>query len=307
MKISAIFLSSLFSFHAFAGLYGADTRQFTRHRAVAIMIANNTINPSKASSPGLVDLDTDTLANNQYMCTSERFAKVQSFYVSCSGFLIAPDLLVTAGHCAVNFGEVTDEANPYCTDFSWYFDFEADAAGTVVTKNIPANNIYACEKVLRAAHTSIPLSDREIIFKDDFAILKLKRAVTNRTPIKLTTQRPGVGEPISMVGHPLGGPKIGTKGKVLGNEEHYLRAAVSGFDGNSGSPVFNQKGEAFGILVRGYPPSLIDRADGSCRIVNRCSDDAKTCTQKDPNDQPAGDHIMPLDLIPELKSLGLVK
>lgn len=306
MKIGAIFISSLLSLQASAAIYGSDSRQFTRHRSVAVMIANNMIAPSKASK-NLVDLDTDTLENNQYMCSSERFSKVQSFYVSCTGFLIAPDLLMTAGHCAVNFGEVNDKANPYCTDFSWYFDFEADAGGATITKNIPAENIYACEKIMRASHASIPVSDKEIIFKDDFAIVKLKRTVNNRTPIKLSTQRPAVGDAISMVGHPLGGPKIATQGKILADEPAYLRAAISGFEGNSGSPVFNSKGEAFGILVRGYPPGLIDRADNACRVINRCSADASHCTQNDPDGQPAGDHIMPLDLIPELIKLGLIK
>jgi V8-like Glu-specific endopeptidase len=269
------------------------------------MIANTAVEDSKTA--GLKKLDTDTLANNQYMCKSERFSSTQSFYVSCSGFLIAPDLLMTAGHCAINFGEARNEANPYCTDFSWYFDFEADSAGNVKTDGVRSENIYQCEKIIHVAHTSIPLSETQIQFADDFAIIKLNRPVTGRKPFNLTAERPKPQESITMTGHPLGGPKMSVKGVVLSNEAAFDRAAVSGFDGNSGSPVFNSRGEVFGILVRGYPPSLIDSGNGSCNIVNRCTADAKNCTQADPYGQPAGDHIMPIGLIPELKTMGLVK
>jgi V8-like Glu-specific endopeptidase len=314
MKFSFLF-ALLFSLQASATIYGNDSRQLVRRssisnapsRSVAIMVANTLILDSE-KSPGLKKLDTAPLSENQYMCKGERFADAQSLFVSCTGFLIAPDLLLTAGHCAINYGEDRQVANPYCTDFSWYFDFEADMQGKVITDGISADSIYACEKVIHVAHISVPISDREIKFDNDFALIKLKKAVTNRTPIKLTSIRPAVGESISMTGHPLGGPKISTTGAVLSNDPAYVRAAISGFDGNSGSPVFNAKGEAFGILVRGYPPSLIESAkDKTCMIANRCSADAKSCTMPDPNGQPAGDHIMPLDLISELKELNLVK
>lgn len=305
MKFILLF-SFFFSSFSFAAVYGTDTRQFTRNRSVAIMISNTSIEASKQVS-NLVNLDTDTIQNNQYMCSSERFANAQSFFVACTGFLIAPDLIMTAGHCAVNFGEERNVANPYCTDFSWYFDFEADSSGRVVTKNIPAENIYACDKIIHTAHTSEPINDHVIKFGDDFALIKLKKAVTNRKPLTLTSERPLPGQTISMVGHPLGGPKIGTKGTILSNEAAYDRAAISGFEGNSGSPVFNDKGEVFGILVRGYPAGLVDNPnDNQCRITNRCTADGKNCTVLDP-DQASGDHIMPLGLIPELKEMGLVK
>lgn len=315
MKLSFL-LVFLFSATAAATLYGNDSRQLVRRgslasssasRAIGVMVANNAILDSKQGAD-FKDIDTAPLSANQYMCSSERFSDLQSFAVSCTGFLIAPDLLVTAGHCAVNFGEVTATANPYCTDFSWYFDFEADMSGKVITEKIPAANFYQCEKVIKAAHTSIPVSDREIIFKDDFAIIKLKKPVTGRTPLKLTSARPAPSSSISMIGHPLGAPKTSVSGRLLTNESTYDRAAVSGFEGNSGSPVFNSRGEVFGILVRGYPPGLIDsKTDRTCSVVNRCSADAKTCAESDPNGQPAGDHIMPLSLIPELKELRLLK
>lgn len=299
-------LSLLLSSVSWAAVYGTDTRKFTRNRSVAIMVANNLITPSKQNS-NLVNLETDTIQNNQYMCSSERFASAQSLFVSCTGFLIAPDLLITAGHCSINFGEAKDVANSYCTDFSWYFDFEADSSGRVMTENISRENIYACEKIIHTAHTSEPINDHVIRFDDDFAIIKLKKAVSNRKPLALTSARPGPGQSISMVGHPLGGPKIGTKGTILANESAYDRAAITGFEGNSGSPVFNEKGEVFGILVRGYPPGLIDSpTNRQCRVTNHCSADGTTCKEIDP-DQPSGDHIMPLSLIPELKEMGLIK
>lgn len=309
-----IFLFSLlFSLNATAAIYGPDNRQllspshshYALSRSVAVLVPNNFIEDSKTVT-GTKDLATFPLTETQYLCPSERFASQPSFHVSCTGFLIAPDLLMTAGHCAVTFGETHDEANPYCTDFSWYFDFEADSRGRVKTTGISAENIYQCEKIIQAAHTSIPVSETVIDFKDDFAIIKLKKAVKNRTPLKLTTARPLPGDNVTILGHPLGAPKTISTGQILSNEATYDRSNVHSFQGNSGSPMLNSKGEVFGILVRGYPPSLIEKPGQQCNVVNHCNVAGTSCTQPDPDGQRIGEHSMPISLINKLKELGLV-
>lgn len=316
--MKTIFLFSLlFAVSASAAVYGTDDRQllssskfnpqYELSRAVAVLIPNTFIEDSK-TTPGTKNLVTTPLTESQYLCPAERFAALPSFSVSCTGFLIAPDLLMTAGHCAVNFGEIKDGVNNFCTDFSWYFDFEVNSVNQVKTTGIPAENIYECEKIIQASHASNMIDEHQIDFKEDFAIIKLKKSVSNRTPLKLTTVRPKVGEAISMIGYPLGGPKILTHGKILSNEAMYDRSNLNSFPGNSGSPVLNSKNEVFGILVRGYPPSLIDDPKGGqCYIVNRCDTAGTTCAMKDPDGQRIGEHTMPISLIGKLKEMGLVQ
>ncbi len=151
-----LFIFFLFSFGAKAAIYGPDNRQlitsqnanYQKARSVAVLIPNSFIESSK-NVPGAKNLVTAPLTDSQYMCPTERFASLPSFYVSCTGFLVAPDLLVTAGHCSVSFGEAQNEVNNFCTDFSWYFDFEANEKGDIKTTDIPAENIYECEKIIK--------------------------------------------------------------------------------------------------------------------------------------------------------------
>jgi hypothetical protein len=55
--------------------------------------------------------------NGYTFCEGERFVD-QPSPGSCSGFLIAPDLLVTAGHCSL--------VQDFCSKFRWVFGFEYD-------------------------------------------------------------------------------------------------------------------------------------------------------------------------------------
>jgi len=301
----------LLSLNASAAVYGPDNRAFVNSnnmsaRAVAVMVPKSFIEDS-SEVPGTKNLATVPLIESQNMCASEKFASAPSFYVSCTGFLIAPDLLMTAGHCSVLFGETENSASPYCTDFDWYFGFEADSTGQVKTKNIPADSIYECEKIIKAAHNSFMVSQTVIDFREDYSLIKLKKQVVGRTPLKLTSQRPQPGEAVTLIGHPLGGPKMISAGKILSNEPTYDRSNVHSFSGNSGSPLLNAQGEVFGILVRGYPPSLIDAPTGTCSVINRCNAEGTKCTQDDPDGQRIGEHSMPIGQIPVLKEMGLVQ
>ena len=53
------------------------------------------------------------------LCEGERF-KDQANYSNCSGFLVAPDIVVTAGHCY--------QGNE-CTTFDWVFNYKTAKAG----------------------------------------------------------------------------------------------------------------------------------------------------------------------------------
>lgn len=166
------------------------------------------------------------------LCDKERFYH-QPFVANCSGFLVAPDIIVSAGHCF--------ESTDMCSRHSWVFDYKVDSAKqTNVT--VPASSVYKCKEVIESKLT-----------KDlDYAVIRLDRKVIDRAPVKLATEWK-VGAEVVLIGHPSGLPqKIADKAKIKSVSETEFRATVDAFQINSGSAVFNaESGDLMGILVRG--------------------------------------------------------
>lgn len=190
---------------------------------------------------------------NRGMCTSEPFYE-QETAAFCSGFLVAPDTIVTAGHCIR-----TQDA---CSTTSFVFGFKLNEAG-VLPRSVPTNNIYSCRTLVH----SVALSNGE-----DFAVIKLDRAVTEVEPLPLRTSgRIEVGTGLSVVGHPSGLPmKIAGGATVRTVKDQYLIANLDTYGGNSGSAVFNEEtGAVEGILVRGETDYVMQ---GNCRVSKRCAD-----------------------------------
>lgn len=186
-------------------------------------------------------LPPSTLKADMGLCEGERFAD-QNNAVVCSGFLVGPDLLVTAGHC------IQTQAD--CNETSWVFDYklkESTGTADVMVKN---DSVYKCSKVIE----SQLLSKRDGT-RIDYALVKLDRVVKGKTPLKFRTKsKIALNKDIVVIGHPSGLPqKVAAGAKVLKNEdEHYFQTNLDTFGGNSGSAVFDAKtGAVEGILVRG--------------------------------------------------------
>ena len=267
--------------------------------AVAMMVPVGFVTDS-ATGVGLKDLETFPLTETWGMCSSERFASMPGFHVGCTGFLIAPDILMTAGHCAVNHGQSTNEANAFCEGFSWLFDFQVGATGRPQVAGVSADNLYQCEKIIKAVHNSEVDAAGKLIFRSDYALIKLKRKST-RKPLTLAKVHPQKGERLSVIGHPLGMAMVRSTGKVFSQNGTYFNTNLDIADGNSGSPVLNSKNEVVGILVRGYPESVVMRPAGDCRVANRCNEDGTRCDQDQKLTTP-GAHVHGILSIPELDS-----
>lgn len=204
---------------------------------------------------------TRTLAQSMNVCSGERFAD-QPTPGNCSGFLVGPDLVVTAGHCIYLRGKENGELG--CSDFSYVFDFHK---GKIEDGRIAKESVYGCKKVLNA--------ELDGSTKQDFALIQLDRVVTDREPLKFRTEgKLAEKTPLVVIGAPSGLPTKISGGAVVYNNdsEIHFQANLDTFGGNSGSAVFNATtGEVEGILVRGATDYVMNW-NRFCREVNHCDD-----------------------------------
>lgn len=249
LKISLFFL--LFSVNLNAEIYstedkviyGADDRKdvFESRNALYKKLANSTAAMIQdsflvAQDNEMVWIQSNTLEQDG-ICSEARFAK-QTTAANCSGFLVGSQLLVTAGHC---IQEMDD-----CEKYSWVFGY-ANIDEEKIIQTIPKNNIYKCTKIISR------VLDRSTA--NDFALVKLERAVIGHEPLKFRVKgKISHRSNLVVIGHPSGLPvKIADSASVRSNSNKYFfQANLDTFGGNSGSAVFDSKtGVVEGILVRG--------------------------------------------------------
>lgn len=265
---------------AHAAIFGEDDRaqmlpdspkaHLARSTAVGVLSSL-----AKLNQDGKIDLETQSLS---FLCPEQRFRDEPSLPYACSGFLVGPDLLVTAGHCGVNVGEVKNEEHMYCDAYKWLFDFQKTADGSVQLKDIDPSRYYHCKKIIQAVVEELPP------FRD-FALIQLDRSVMDRAPLKLAKIPAQLGDSVFMLGHPFGLPLKHTRNAHVIFHEPTSRAYVTNldaFEGNSGSAVFNSKDEVIGILTNGTPSlSFVEDKILGCSRVNRCNSIGENCTLPD--------------------------
>jgi hypothetical protein len=191
---------------------------------------------------------------SQALCPTEPFYD-QGTAPYCSGFLITPDLVITAGHCIS-----TPED---CNRVKFIFGF---ALHTSLERewDLANSEIYDCKQIVHSvSHES----------GEDFAVVKLDRRVENHAPLAYRqTGSPVVGQPLVMAGYPSGLPlKIAANARVRSLGAEYFLANLDSYGGNSGSAVFNaDTGLVEGVLVTGDVDFVLQKG---CYISNRCSND----------------------------------
>lgn len=180
------------------------------------------------------------LMNN--MCRGEKFVD-QLAEGSCSGFLIADDKLLTAGHCVANMDE--------CNASLWIFDYKMDKQDSSLQEG-SWKNVYSCKSILKSKQSKNWLGLGKHNHNSDYAIIQLSRS-TGREPFKLADRKPQVGTNLTLVGYPSGLPlKIADEAKVKSINRKVFNADLDAFGGNSGSPVLDSETlEVVGILTAG--------------------------------------------------------
>lgn len=268
MKTILVLLSLAVS-SAFAAndkvIYGNDDRRdvYDNTNSLYAELAKSTaamIAHSKLTKNGATTTVSGSTLEARGMCESIRFSQ-QITAANCSGFLVGPDLLVTAGHCIRSQGD--------CSGSAWVFDFAVEADGDDA-RSVPTSSVYSCVEILEQR------LDRAS--QDDYALIRLDRAVTDRAP--LTVRKSGSitdNQSIVVIGHPTGLPtKIADGANVRTNTDSvFFVANLDTFGGNSGSAVFNaETGEVEGILVRGENDYVVSSGpNGPCRVPQQCTND----------------------------------
>jgi V8-like Glu-specific endopeptidase len=208
-----------------------------------------------------VMLPPSELGRDWNLCSGEKFAD-QASSAMCSGFLIGPDLLVTAGHCV--------QTEEDCKKISWVFDFKINQDTNKADMMISNEKVFACKKVIRAS-LETPMAPGEEAFKrDDFALIQLDRVVVGRTPLKFRTEGAIEKESgVYVIGHPSGIPTKVTDGGFVRDNSHkqFFKTNLDTFGGNSGSAVFSTETDTIeGILVRGDRDYVMDPVKRCYRV-----------------------------------------
>lgn len=237
--------------------------------SVVSLFNNDDLVPVQTGSDQQFSLGTSKFGEAYGLCEQEIFFN-QPVGAFCSGFLVADDLVATAGHC-VNEDDVTN--------VSFVFGYRMNSENQAQT-TISSSEVYHGKELVGRQLTDDGT---------DWALVRLDRPVENHEPFKI--RRNGKikdQQHVYVIGHPCGLPlKYAAGSRVRNNqEESYFVANLDTFGGNSGSCVLHagdendlENGIVEGILVRGETD--FDDVNG-CKRSNVCPDDkcrGEDCTR----------------------------
>lgn len=193
--------------------------------------------------------------NKKPLCSSEPF-RLDPAPGSCTGFLVGPKLLATAGHCISKDTSLTVQAAQ-----SWC-NYRAFILGFKKGRALTDKDVYRCARVLVHGYSTSP--------RLDYALIELDREVKHVQPLpyeaKPTLQK---GDHIAIIGYPHGTwQKIADGAKVYElKTSDYFTTTLDSMPGNSGSPVFSLKSyKVVGIHVRGARPVYKVDTQKDCNV-----------------------------------------
>jgi len=188
------------------------------------------------------------------LCSNEKFRK-QPTWAFCSGSLVAPDIILTAGHCV--------EDKKTCKGTYFVFDYTFKNL-KIPLHSLPAQNVFKCSEIIYTVN---------IKNGADFALIRLDRTVNNRAVLELADQDPDKTNDLFIIGHPAGYPTKFTMNVKVRSEANtdFLVVTADSYVGNSGSSVFDIKDRKIvGVLDRGEKDYTMQN---SCLISKVCSED----------------------------------
>lgn len=219
-------------------------------QATAVVVSKRSLRAKSASEYFLPDM---TFGESHQLCKDEPFAE-QPNPGFCSAFLIAEDIMVTAGHCVSNQAE--------CDEMAFVFDFNYESDNSDILA-VSSERTFSCKSII--ARDLNPLN------QNDYAIVKLDRKVEGREPLQLRQEGDiAEGTEVAVIGNPRGLPTKLTEGAIVRDSSNpiFFKTNLDSYQGNSGSAVINKDGIVEGILVRGEEDFELR---GSCFVSKRCA------------------------------------
>ena len=253
LTAAVVLLLPALSFAGGKSIYGEDNRVDYFAASSDMQTLSNSVvslwkSASVTSEGGAMKLTTMNFGDRLNLCPDEKFRE-QPIGAFCSGSLVGPDLVMTAGHC------IKTEAQ--CKDTKFVFGYKVGRAGGEAATSIPAGDVYGCGKIVKRFLGGEPGSTNPAgqSLGPDFALVQLDRRVTGHTPLPIDrSDSLRKGDSIFVIGHPVGLPLKVAGGATVRDYSKvgYFVADLDTFGGNSGSPVFNARSKKIvGILVRG--------------------------------------------------------
>ena len=211
---------------------------------------------------GTSTLVTENFGERRNLCAQEPFRE-QPVGAFCSGFLVARQVIATAGHCV-------RENNVSQIRFVFGFRMRDAGHAEVVIDNA---QIYAGTRLL---------GREEIGTGPDWALVEVDRPVPDHRIAQIRVD--GLvddNQALHVIGHPSGLPlKVADSSIVQDNSpQEFFIANLDTYGGNSGSPVFNSDNhQVEGILVRGERDFV---PLGDCTVSMVCPANASGCRGED--------------------------
>ncbi len=224
-----------------------------------------------APSGGTVRIKAKSFQETRHLCPTPKpkFAE-QPSGAFCSGTLVRPDLVLTAGHCVREISH-NEALPPDVTGVRFVFGYamrgpDADAA------QVPDTNVFAGKAVVGGEKPDAKNADRH-----DWALVRLDRPVPSSVAEPVTNWEAAPvakGARVFVIGFPAGLPLKYAAGATVrdASNENWFVANLDTFGGNSGSGVYDQASKKLvGVLIEGEVDYKPDTAKG-CYLINLCPD-----------------------------------
>lgn len=285
--------------------------------SVAIMVSGSSIQSQAGTIRLKPIVKLGSAESGADLCKGEAFGE-QYIFGSCTTFLIAADLMVTAGHCFEDEKPCHGEcANPKekCGDTAFVFGIKAEPGPPVQDPRLPSKNVYHCREVLYQ-NLSSERDNSGWNNGMDMTLIRLDRKVEGHEPLirKRISGTLKPGDSLIAIGSPRGTPMMSTAGKVkalipyVKDKTQTSRVTVEMWNapGFSGGPVFNEKtGLLEGIFTGGGYTRYFDPQKYCYHWIDpddpNDPSDTKNFGPKDPKDPETGvdvhSHFIPMSFV----------
>jgi hypothetical protein len=168
----------------------------------------------------------------------------------CSGFLIAPGIILTNHHClkfSTKFADTAKNPEPSCSDIQIQFDFDQQTSPQ-------RSKSTFCQTVLDPGNAQL-----------DFAVLKFDASAVmptkdKRSFLELSSEVATDQEEMYIIHHPNGLAKkvsLGRGCRIYVIKAELLEHTCATAPGSSGSPIIGRNGTVVGLHYRGaYPEDM---------------------------------------------------